>query len=138
LRQRTNRKAGATVLRAPERAVVPELSMRPDGTPWHPRTLEAWREFFESPMSSEWLQTDITGLEMVAVLYDEFYKTGNIECMKEIRLQRPCYGLTPLDRTRLQWEFKRGEDAERQRQQAAPQAVKQGADLRKVLKMVSG
>src|SRR5690242_16633311 len=104
LRQRTNVKSGATVLRMPDRAVVPDLGTRPDGAPWHPKTLVAWREFFESPMASAWLPTDITGLQMVAALYDGFYLTGNIEYMKEIRLQRPCYGLTPLDRSRLQWE----------------------------------
>ena len=117
LRQRTNKKSGATVLPMRSSAAsIPKLADRPDGRAWHPKTLAAWREFFESPMAEAWLQTDITGLEMVAALYDEFYKTGDIEYMKEIRLQRPCYGLTPLDRSRLQWEIARGDEADGRRQ----------------------
>lgn len=137
LRQRTNKKAGATVIEAQADADVPTLA-HPQGHEWHPFTLKAWREFFESPMASQWLQTDITGLEMLAGCYDNYYKTGNVEFMKEIRLQRPHYGLTPLDRSRLQWEVTRGEEAERKRAKPAPSAVKPGTDLRKVLRMVSG
>ncbi len=137
LRQRTNKKAGATVIEAPTNADVPTLT-HPSGDDWHPFTLKAWREFFESAMATQWLPTDITGLEMLAVCYDKFYKTGNIDYMKEIRMQRPHYGLTPLDRSRLQWEVTRGEEAERKRARPAQSAVKPGTDLRKVLRMVSG
>lgn len=135
LRQRTNRKAGATVLEAPDRkGKVPALS-HPNGDAWHPSTLKAWREFFESPMSTQWLPTDITGLEMLAVCYDKFYKTGDVEYMKEIRLQRPCFGLTPLDRSRLQWEVSRAEEAEGKRP-APPKKTGTGGDPRRVLSMV--
>lgn len=134
LRQRVNKKAGATVLEARPDAVIPELGARPDGRPWHELTEKAWREFFESPMASEWIQTDITGLEMLAALYDGFYKTGDLEYLKEIRLQRPNFGLTPLDRTRLQWEIARTSEAERKQQ--SPQK-RPTSDPRKVLRMAS-
>jgi hypothetical protein len=107
--------------------------VHPSGEKWHSMTLKAWQEFFESAMSTQWLPTDITGLEMLAVCYDKFYKTGDIEFMKEIRLQRPHYGLTPLDRSRLQWEVTRGEEAERKLQQQ-PQK-RPTSDPRKVLRM---
>jgi hypothetical protein len=138
LRQRTNRKAGATVIEAAVGGAIPEL-MHPGGEAWHPGTIAAWREFFESPMASQWLPTDITGLVMLAVCYDRFYKTGDIEFLKEIRLQRPHYGLTPLDRSRLQWEVTRGEEAEQKRAKPAQATgAKPGEDLRKLMKIVNG
>ena len=134
LRQRTNKKAGATLIQAPESPRVPKL-VHPSGEAWHPATVAAWQEFFESPMATQWLATDITGLVMLAVCYDQFYKTGNIEYVKEIRLQRPYYGLTPLDRSRLQWEVSRGEEAERKRQKPQP-ARKPAGDPRAILRAV--
>lgn len=116
LRQRTNKKAGATVIEMPTAGGAAPPLVHPSGETWHPATEAAWREFFESPMSTQWLPTDITGLVMLAVCYDQFYKTGNLDYLKEIRLQRQLYGLTPLDRSRLQWEVSRGEDAERRQQ----------------------
>src|SRR5687767_10015919 len=118
LRQRTNRKPGASTITAPVKPKIPPLE-HPNGMLWHPATVAAWQEFFESPMAGEWLATDITGLVMLAVCYDKFYQTGDIEYIKEIRLQRQYFGLTPLDRSRLQWEVARGEEAEKKRP-AAP------------------
>lgn len=135
LRQRTNKKAGATVLEARLNADVPPLE-HPNGGEWHPRTLDAWRKFFESPMASEWLPTDIDGLAMLAACYDKFYREGDLEALKEIRLQRPHFGLTPLDRSRLQWEVKRGEDAERGRRNPEP-APAVSRDPRKVLRIAA-
>lgn len=116
LRQRTNRKAGARTLEAHSElpAHVPALP-NPDQRDWHPMTLVVWREWWESEMAAEWLQTDIAGLGLVAMLYDEFYKKPSVETLKEIRLQRQCFGLTPIDRSRLQWEIFKGEDSERKR-----------------------
>jgi hypothetical protein len=74
-------------------------------------TLQVWREWWESAMASQWLPTDVAGLGLIAILYDEYYKQPHVDYVKEIRLQRPCFGLTPLDRSRLQWEVSRS-DAE--------------------------
>jgi hypothetical protein len=63
-----------------------------------------------------------------------------IEAVKEIRLQEPRFGLTPLDRRRLQWEVERGEEAAtRTETRRAPRpASKSGhKDPRDVLKAVS-
>lgn len=114
LRQRTNSKPGASVLhfneKAPKRK-VPKLPSH-DMREWHAFTLQEWKRWWQSPMADKWLPSDEGGLYMLAILHDEFYKTGDVEIMKEIRLQRPCFGLTPIDRSRLQWEIVRGEDAE--------------------------
>jgi hypothetical protein len=137
LRQRTNKKAGATVLEARVNAKAPKLE-HPRGEIWHPRTLVAWRKFFESPMASEWLPTDIDGLEMLADCYDKFYKTGDLEALKEIRLQRPNFGLTPLDRTRLHWEVAKTSEAEQKAARRAPAPMRRTGtdDPRSVLMAV--
>jgi hypothetical protein len=78
----------------------------------------------------------VDALGRLALLWDEFYKKPNAQLMAEIRLQESRFGLSPLDRSRLQWEIKRGEDAERQRVPPAPS--KPTGDIRKILKMVNG
>ena len=58
--------------------------------------------------------SDIPGLEILADLVDRFWY-GDAGLAAEIRLQRQCFGLTSLDRRRLQWEIARGEEAEKRR-----------------------
>ena len=64
-------------------------------------------------MSSEYVDSDIKGLGALAILWDDFYlapsPTGRKELMAEIRLQEVRFGLSPIDRRRLQWEIKRVE-----------------------------
>lgn len=120
LRQRTNKKAGSTVLRlVPDAEVdVPEIP-NPDDREWHPLTVQAWANAWASPMASQWLPTDFDGLARLAVLWDNYNKTGHIDYIKEIRLQSAAFGLTPLDRSRLQWEVSRADEADdRQRRRA--------------------
>lgn len=109
----------------------------PDARVWHELTVKAWEHAWSSPMATQWLETDLDALGRLALLWDDFYRKPNGQVMAEIRLQESRFGLSPLDRSRLQWEIKRGEDAERQRN-PAPSAAKPGSDLRKMLKMVSG
>lgn len=136
LRQRTNQKAGIATLEAPSSPDVPPMP-NPDQRIWHDLTLKAWEHAWSSPMATQWLETDMDALGRLALLWDDFYKKPNGQVMAEIRLQESRFGLSPLDRSRLQWEIKRGEDAERQRN-PAPSAAKPGSDLRKLLKMVNG
>lgn len=64
-------------------------------------------------MASQWLDTDIDALGRLALLWDEFYKSpSDSKVMAEIRLQEQRFGLSPLDRSRLQWEIGRGDEAE--------------------------
>jgi hypothetical protein len=94
---------------------APQLPLRgPGETPWHPDTLTFWKEVWASPMAPEYIAADIPGLVIVARLIDKF-NYGAVELAGEIRLQRQCFGLTPLDRRRLQWEIERAEAAERRR-----------------------
>ena len=112
LRQRRNRKAGSAHLEATIVSAVPELA-NPDGRTWHLLTLRAWQHAWASPMATQWLETDVDALGRLALLWDDFYKNPDSRVMAEIRLQEQRFGLSPLDRSRLQWEVKRGQEADR-------------------------
>src|SRR5688572_5715888 len=107
LRQRTNRKAGSasiTEIVALQDSEAPGIP-NPDARVWHPLTLAAWAHAWASPMASQWLETDVDALGRWAILLDEFYKAPqDAKIMAEIRLQEQRFGLSPLDRSRLQWE----------------------------------
>ena len=55
-------------------------------------------------MASQWLETDLDALGRLAILWDAFYTRPSADALKEIRLHGALFGLSPLDRTRLQWE----------------------------------
>jgi len=133
LRQRTNRKSGAATLEAPESPEIPEIP-NPDQREWHPLTLEAWQHAWESPMASQWLDSDVDGLGRVALIWDRFYKEPDVKYLAEIRLQEQRFGLSPLDRTRLQWEVNRVDESERKRPKPAMERT--GTDPRSILQAV--
>lgn len=145
LRQRRNRQGStqATLHIVPpdagESAVLtPELPVRVPGvTPWHPETLVFWREVWASPMAAEYIAADVPGLVILAQLIDRF-NYGDPDLAAEIRLQRQCFGLTPLDRRRLQWEIERAESAGRRRPSSsqAPPAAGGARDPRRALRAV--
>ena len=130
LRQRTNKKSTHATIEAPENPSIPAIP-NPDGRKWHKLTLSAWKTAWESPMSSRWLETDADALGRLAILWDEFYKAPGGKEMAEIRLQEQRFGLSPLDRSRLQWEVARAEDAEKKR--APKPSRRPGADPRAFL-----
>ena len=124
LRQRTNRKAGANTLEAPVNPQVPAIP-NPDGRVWHALTLAAWGHAWSSPMSSQWLDTDTDALGRLALLWDAFYQSpGDSKVMAEIRLQEQRFGLSPLDRSRLQWEIGRADEADLKTQRRAQASQK--------------
>src|SRR5690606_10891950 len=126
LRQRRNRKSTAATLEMPpegERRRAPTLP-NPDGRKWHRLTRAWWRRVWASPMASEYLETDVDGLGRLAVLVDDFHKAESAkerkELLQEIRLQEARFGLSPVDRSRLQWEIAKGDEATRRRQPPRP------------------
>lgn len=144
LRQRTNRVTTSATLQMVSsepvsQAEAHDLPVRGIGdTPWHPDTLIFWREVWASPMAAEFIAADVPGLVLVARLIDKF-NYGDTGLAAEIRLQRQCFGLTPLDRRRLQWEIERGEAAaQRRRTESRPPAVAQTGtrDPRRTLRAV--
>jgi hypothetical protein len=139
MRQRRNKGAQGTTLSAegpkrpapplPDRqcpgcdgtGVVPKTKddacLHCEGTgilPWHPLVLERWAAVWASPMASEYLDADVHGLFVLADLWDMYWK-GDRDRAAEIRLQEQRFGLSSLDRRRLQWEVGRAEEAQRRR-----------------------
>lgn len=122
---------------------APEL---PGSREWHPQTMEWWDDIWASPMAPEYDDSDKHGLIRLAILVDDYWVADNantrVKLSAEIRMQGQLYGITPLDRRRLQWEIERGEDAEeksRKRKAAAKAPVVSGepaADPRSLLQAV--
>lgn len=97
-----------------EEATVPELPPREDD--WHGMTREWWRDIWMSPMSPEFDPSDIHGLYVLAGVVDDFWRAKTAKdrqaAASEIRLQSVRYGLSPIDRRRLQWEIEKTEEAQ--------------------------
>ncbi len=137
LRQRTNRTSTqATLSTDGKRRRVPPLPERTDGTVWDERTLAFWRDTWRSPMAAEFLKADTHGLYILAELVEGFWREPTAARAAEIRLQRQCFGLTPIDRRRLQWEVERVEQVTRKRPVEAPKQIAPTDDPRRVLQVV--
>jgi len=99
-----------------------------------------WEDLWRSPMAPEFDPSDIHGLYLLATLVNGFWEHPSKELAAEIRLQRQCFGLTPMDRRRLQWEIERASDAQergtRRRAQSSTPPDASGGDPRNVLKAV--
>lgn len=112
LRQRVNKKSTHAQLPAQGevKGEVPAIP-NPDGRVWHPLTVAAWASAWLSPMASQFLDADVAAMGRLAVLWDAFNQVPTSQLAAEIRLQEQRFGLTPLDRSRLQWEIARGDEA---------------------------
>jgi hypothetical protein len=117
-RQRRNKASTNRTLTVVHDVTAPIL---PPVREWDPQTREWWADIWASPMAPEFDDSDRHGLYLLAVLVDEFWQSPSQSIAAEIRLQRQCYGLTPIDRRRLQWEIDRGDQASEstQRRRAA-------------------
>ena len=91
----------------------------------HELTLAWWADVWASPMAAEYLDADVHGLYILAALVDKFWRAPSKELAAEIRLQRVAYGLSPIDRRRLEWTMREsGEpDAPKPRRVDDPRTV---------------
>ncbi|MEV6344142.1 hypothetical protein [Actinoplanes sp. NPDC051851] len=140
-RQRRNRTSTAATLSVVHDVEEPALPTRL----WHEQTRSWWRDIWASPMAPEWDDSDVHGLFNLALLVDDFWTTDDPKLRKElaaeIRQQRQGFGLTPIDRRRLQWEIERTDEAQdrgRRRRAAVPASPPKPAaeDPRAVLRSV--
>lgn len=139
VRARTNKTSTRATLSTVHDVKAPPLPERL----WHEQTLLWWRDIWASPMAPEYDESDHHGLFALAVLVDDFWTTLDMKLRKdlaaEIRQQRQCFGLTPIDRRRLQWEIERVDEAQdrgERRRAAAPRPSTPAADPRGVLHAV--
>lgn len=147
LRQRRNRTTTAATLPTPADAskrAVPSLPKRTRGTgPWHPQVTAWWKAIWRSPMAEEFLGSDMLGgLYCLAELYQrrwtETKTTALVQVVAEIRQQEVRFGLTPMDRRRLQWEIPRDEAPPTPTEQkpSGPAPPDRGTDPRQLLKVM--
>ena len=92
--------------------------------PWRLETQEWWESLWSSPMAGEFHSSDRHGLFRLAVLVDDFWQHPSSQANAEIRLAQKDYGLTPLDRRRLEWTIASAETATEKRPDRKPKADK--------------
>lgn len=138
MRQRRNRTSTAATLPSESGRRAPPLHKH-SGAPecdWHPMTRAWWRDVWRSPMAAEFLKADVHGLYLLAELVDRFWLTGDTELAKEIRLQRQCFGLTPIDRRRLQWEVPQERKTRKSERTPPTSSASAGPDPRAALRAI--
>lgn len=81
------------------------------GLKWHPMTKIWWDSTWTSPMAGEFLRSDISALQMLAVLINQFWADPKPSLAAEIRMRERSFGLTPIDRRRLEWEITKTDEA---------------------------
>ena len=135
IRQRRNKVSTSTTLTrtSPPRQRAPSL---PKGHKWHRLTRAWWKDIWHSPMAENFLRADEHALLRLAVLVDLFWYDPDRKLAAEIRLEQQAFGLTPIDRRRLQWSVEEEEAPRRARRQVA-EPDDQTDDPRKILKMVA-
>lgn len=136
LRQRRNKSATAAVLDGAVRVRVPKLPQR-EGHVWHALTTAWWRDIWRSPMAPEFLKADYHGLYILAELVDRFWTEPSEKLAAEIRQQRQCFGLTPLDRRRLQWTVQRVEEGVKKAAKVTQPTNESPVDPREMFKILA-
>lgn len=136
---RRNKTATKATLVRDHGVAGPPLPERPEG--WQDMTRSWWADLWASPMAPEYDDSDKHGLFMLAVLVDAFWLTPSEKLASEIRMQRQCFGLTPIDRRRLQWEIEKVDEAQdkgRKRRTATAEAkpTRKRTDPRAALRAV--
>jgi hypothetical protein len=96
---------------------------------WHPLTVAFWKVTWASPMATQYEDADVPGLYRLAVLIDQFWTNPAPTLGAEIRLEQQPYGLTPLDRKRLEWQIEQTTAAQK-RHKAPVKLPKPGDDPR--------
>lgn len=133
LRQRTNKKSTHATIEAPATVRVPPLPQVQGA--WSALTKGWWARVWASPMASQYLPTDVDGLGRLAMLVNRFYENPHQMLLAEIRQQEARFGLSPLDRSRLQWTIAQADQAEQKRK--PPEAPKRASgDPRRILTQV--
>lgn len=144
LRQRRNRVSTRAALPSIAQAAgnaVPQLPPRDrQSERWHPKVIAWWQSVWHSPMAGELLESDVKGgLLLIAELYQRRWAADTakeiVALATEIRQQEARFGLSPVDRRRLQWEIERGQQADDRTARRRGLKAVEGKDPRTVLKV---
>ncbi|WP_455713719.1 phage terminase small subunit [Streptomyces uncialis] len=102
-RRRRNASEPETVVAPDDELRGPELptGILPDDADWHPRTVQWWQTWRQSPQASTFIDTDWDFLLDTALLHHVMWTKGRWEFASEVRLRAAKYGATPEDRARL-------------------------------------
>lgn len=105
IKVRKPRKSTRALLPAESRPVVtpPKLPAHPAKEKWHALVVKFWADVWRSPMSNEYLEADVHGLFRMAVLTQAFITHPTVQVSAELRQLSMSYGLSPIDRRRLEW-----------------------------------
>lgn len=136
LRQRRNKSASRALLPAESQPIesAPRLPTHPGGQGWHNMAKRWWKDVWSSPMHYEFLRGDLPSLFRLVLLVDSFWRTGELDLAREIRLLEREFGLTPLSRRRLEWSVAQAEEAkDRHQERRVRRAVVVENDPREVL-----
>lgn len=102
---------------------VPPLPPHPLGEKWKPLAVKTWEDVWHSPMASQFVDADIPGIFRLVVLTQSFLTTPTPAISAELRQLSFNYGLSPMDRRRLQWTIVRAEEAVEQAEKRRSRAA---------------
>jgi len=137
LRQRRNKTSTRAVLAPEGEAQKIQAPPLPSGRAWSQMTRSWWGDVWASPMAPEFLKADVHGLFLLAQLVDEFWLEPSTPLAAEIRMQSQRFGLSPIDRRRLQWEVAKVTEAQQRRARQRPaQQGRIGEDPRQMLRRI--
>jgi hypothetical protein len=113
IRQRRHKKSTRATLPAEANPLErkPNMPAHPFGAEWHVMARRFWDDTWASPVAAEFLRVDAHGIFRLLVLVDDFWKNPTVALSREIRLMGQCYGLSPIDRRRLEYSVASTEEA---------------------------
>ena len=146
-RARRNKTSTAATLKADPTVSAPELPAivwhpmtELPAIVWHPMTEHWWADVWSSPMAPEFDDSDKHGLFALAMIVNDFWTAATArdrrDLAAEIRQQGQRFGLSPIDRRRLQWEIEKDRGEARRQRRATPATKAGTVDPRSVLRAV--
>jgi hypothetical protein len=105
-----------------ERAEQPPL---PDDREWHPRTVQWWEMWRNSPQADWFMASDWDFLMDTAVMHHALWAKGQWTLAAEVRLRVAKYGATPEDRARLRMHFADADEKDSKRRPSAENSSKE-------------
>ena len=121
---RTNKTSTRATLGIIENPDIPPMPPAGDyvGEAWNPAVVRWWNDIWSSPMSSEFMSSDIHGLYLGCKQLHESLNQANkptdqASFMTKFEQTIRNFGLNPMARRALQWEIERGTEAETKTQE---------------------